>query len=114
MWSVIAPLLEDGCPNAQCEDRFRRTSMILLPSVVLALAIQHDTVAKSSQTESTHCILIAYASFSSQPLSYLKRKYTGVSWSALTVRISRFEALLRKLCCALFQHVSVSDLLDLV
>ena len=39
MWSAIAPLLEDGCPNAQCEDRFRRTSMILLPGVVSILPL---------------------------------------------------------------------------
>lgn len=120
MWSAIAPLLEDGCPNAQCEDRFRRTSMILLPSVVSILPLwigASNSAWHSGQVFTDriyHCILIVYASFASQLLSYLKRKYTGVSWSTLTVRISTFEALLPKLCCALFQHVSVSHLLNLV
>lgn len=87
-------------------------SQVLYPYFLceLALAIQHDAVAKSSQTEST--IAFSLSMHPSQLLSYLKRKYTGVSWSALTVRISTFEALLPKLCCALFQHFSVSHLLE--
>lgn len=74
MWSAIAPLLEDGCPNAQCEDRFRRTSMILLPGVVSILPLwigASNSAWRSGQVFTDriyHCILIVYASITAAQL----------------------------------------------